>query len=274
MHNKKTLLFISTLLAGMSVSLQAAVFEDTFTDNDRTTSPAWYSIGTPDIGQSGGVLSLGAFSSGGHKYLFSHFTGATLASVGDQLVLSFRIKLTGDQGNRSNELSFGIGNDRGTIVTADTNTVTTYNDDLGYIAGIGTGTGTSSIIRDTGTSQFLGRLFDANDQTILSAATAGMAITSSFKDYTMTLSRTASGLDIQLTDGTTSVSISDNAVPGNDFYTFNTMGFGYYNRNTANSLDVDSISVDFTPVPEPSTYAILAGFAALGLVMYRRRVRA
>jgi hypothetical protein len=34
----------------------------------------------------------------------------------------------------------------------------------------------------------------------------------------------------------------------------------------------DSFS-DIYVVPEPSTYAILAGFAALGLVLYRRRMR-
>jgi hypothetical protein len=218
---------------------------DIFGDNDRTVNPAWYSMGSPVIGEADGILSLGAASSGGHKYLFSHFAGATLANVGDQLVFSFRIKLTGDQGNRNNEIAFAIGNDRGTIVTTDTNTTTTYSDDLGYIAALGTGTGTSSIIRDGGTSQFLGRMFDANDQTIISAATGGLAITSSFKDYTMTFERTASGIDIQLSDGTASVSISDDAVPGDDFYTFNTIAFGYYNRNTANSVDVDRIAVSF-----------------------------
>ena len=226
---------------------------DIFGDNDRTVNPAWYSVGSPAIGETGGMLSLGAVSSGGHKYLFTHFTGATLAKVGDQLVFSFRIKLTGDQGNRSNEISFGIGNGRGTKVTADTNTVTTYNDDLGYIAGIGTGTGTSSIIRDAGTSQFLGRLIDG-DQTIISTATSGLAIASSFKDYTMTIARTASGLDIQLSDGTTSVSVSDNAVPSNDFYTFNTIAFGYYNRNSANSVDVDRIAVSFIGANQGSGY--------------------
>jgi hypothetical protein len=88
-------------------------------------------------------------------------------------------------------------------------------------------------------------MFDANDQTIISAATAGLALASSFKDYTMTFERTASGLDIQLSDGTATVSVSDNAVPSNDFYTFNTIAFGYYNRNTANSVDVDRIAVSF-----------------------------
>jgi hypothetical protein len=36
-------------------------------------------------------------------------------------------------------------------------------------------------------------------------------------------------------------------------------------------LAVDDLSVTFTAVPEPATFALLAGFATLGLVLYRRR---
>jgi hypothetical protein len=36
-------------------------------------------------------------------------------------------------------------------------------------------------------------------------------------------------------------------------------------------LDMDSFTIETTAVPEPSTFALLAGLATLGLVMYRRR---
>lgn len=265
--------YLLTLLLGVGIcgTAQASiVLTDTFADNDRTANPAWYSLGSPTIGQANGILAMGG-PANGHRYLYTHFTGVTLASVGDQLAFSFRVRLTGDQANRNSEVSFAVGNNGGTFITTDGNTFTTYNNDLGYIAGIGLGTGTSSIIRDAGTSNWLGRVFDGADQTTLSAATAGMALTGSFKDYTLTFERTASGLDIQLSDGTTSIALSDNAVPSQDFYTFNTIAFGYYNRNVANSLDVDSLSLSYSAIPEPATTAMLMAGALLGIAGLRRR---
>jgi hypothetical protein len=40
-----------------------------------------------------------------------------------------------------------------------------------------------------------------------------------------------------------------------------------------NTFAIDNVAITGTlaPVPEPATYAILAGFATLGLVLYRRR---
>jgi hypothetical protein len=36
-------------------------------------------------------------------------------------------------------------------------------------------------------------------------------------------------------------------------------------------LDLDTVTIETVAVPEPSTFALLAGFATLGLVLYRRR---
>jgi len=273
MMNTKPYLFTLLLGTAFAVTSHASIlFSDDFTDNDRTVNPTWYALNTPIAGQSGGVLSLGG-SANSHKYVMSNFTGATLA-VGDQLTLSFRVKMTLPSAqNRNRELVFAVGNNRGTLVTSDGGEVPNYNDDLGYMATLGLGTGFSAIARDAGTLSFLGRTWNATDHTQLGADTFGMNPTDSFKDYTMTLERTASGLDISLTDGTTSVSFSDNAVPSNDFYTFNMVSVGFYNRHVDNTMDVDSISVTYTAVPEPATTAILMGLLAFGAILVRRRSR-
>ncbi|MCD8482120.1 MAG: PEP-CTERM sorting domain-containing protein [Verrucomicrobia bacterium] len=87
----------------------------------------------------------------------------------------------------------------------------------------------------------------------------------------MSIVRTATGLDLSLTDGTSTISISDNSVPNADFFTFNTVTFGYYNRNTAHFLDVDNITITYSPIPEPGTYAAIFGLLALAFCLRQRR---
>jgi hypothetical protein len=267
--------YLFSLAAGLAATSTASaviVHGDNFADNDRTVNPAWYVIDNPAnvvVNQSEGVLSLGRIVSGSHTYLASHWSGTSL-NIGDELQLSFRVQMTGNPGNRGNELVFAIGNNNGTTIAADGNTAT-YVDDFGYFSALGFGTGVSSIYRDVGGNNLLGRPGTA-DQTILTSSAAGaLSVTNSFKDYSMTLVRTATGLDLTLTDGTNSISIADNSVPNADFYNFNMVTFGYYNRNVAHFLDVDNISVTYTAIPEPSTYAVFAGLAVLGLCILRRR---
>jgi hypothetical protein len=238
------------------------VFLDNFADNDRTVNPAWFVVDNPanvEVSQSGGVLSLGRLAPNSHTYLASHWSGTTLA-VGDELVMSFRARMTGNPGNRNNEIVFAVGNNNGTTVAVDGDSAS-YVDDFGYFAALGFGTGVSSIYRDVGGNHLLGRPGTA-DQTILASSGAGeLSLSNEFKDYTLTLERTASGLEITLSDGVNSLTITDTSVPNSSFHTFNTVTFGYYNRNTAHSLDVDDLRVwhggantgypDPNPDPDP-----------------------
>ncbi|MCC5806072.1 MAG: PEP-CTERM sorting domain-containing protein [Opitutales bacterium] len=270
------LLPLSLLASGVVAVAPASatiVFADDFADNDRTTDPAWFTIGSPAavvINQEDGVLSLGRTQSNSHTYLASNWSGTALGDVGDELAFSFTVKLTGDQGNRPNEIMFGIGNNNGTVPTADNQNV--FVDDFGYIAALGTSGGASGLLRDAGTEGFLGRA-GSGDHTDVASGLPGLAITDTFQTYTLTLTRTAGGMDLAFTDGSTLVEVSDNSVPNNDFYTFNTVTFGYYNRNTENFLDVSSIDVTYSPIPEPSAYAALFGLGALIAFLLRRRMR-
>ncbi len=274
---RKYLLPISLLASGaIAVAPVSAtiVFSDDFANNDRTTDPAWYTIGNPagyDITEQNGILSLGSTSTNQHRALSSSWeigpNGGYTLSVGDELTFSFTAKLTGNQGNRNNEFQFGIGNNMGDVPAADGETAV-FENDRGYIVALGAGSGATGILRDAGTQGFLGRPGSGDHTTLVSET--GMALTQTFTTYSMTISRTSTGLDLTLTDGNFTISGSDNSVPGNEFYTFNTMTFGYYNRNTENSIDIDSITV----IPEPTTYAAIFGLGALGLVMLRRCLRA
>lgn len=257
-------------LAAVPFATGATVFLDTFADDDRTVDPAWFIIGAPaavNIDQADGVLSLGRTQSNSHTYLASNWGGTSLA-VGDSLAFSFRIKLTGNPGNRNNEIMFGIGNNNGTVPTADGENV--FADDFGYVVALGTGSGTGSIQRDAGTDNWLGRS-PGVDHTQITDFSSALAITGSFQTYTLTLTRTGDGLDIELSNGTTTITTSDANVPSDSFYTFNTVTFGYYNRNVDNFVDVDFVEVVYSAIPEPSAYAALFGLLALACVRFRRR---
>jgi hypothetical protein len=82
-----------------------------------------------------------------------------------------------------------------------------------------------------------------------------------------------------------------NAIPQGTFQTFSVTytatladngnairigGTDYFNTNTPNTFRLDNfqLSDNTSPIPEPSTYAVLAGLAGLGLAAGRRRKRA
>ncbi|MCD8482121.1 MAG: hypothetical protein LR015_05295 [Verrucomicrobia bacterium] len=147
------------------------VHSDDFADNDRTQNPAWYIIDATAavaVNQSAGVLSLGRTIANSHTYLASHWSGTTLEE-GDALTFSFRVQMTGNPGNRNNEIVFAVGNNNGTTVAVDGNAAS-YVDDFGYFAALGFGTGLSSIYRDVGGNNFLGRP-GTPDHTILTSGT-------------------------------------------------------------------------------------------------------
>lgn len=76
------------------------------------------------------------------------------------------------------------------------------------------------------------------------------------------------------TTGTNLASISATATGANLLTsTFSALAFGYRYSNTsaASSIAVNDLTVVYTAVPEPSSFAALAGLAGLGLVATRRR---
>jgi hypothetical protein len=76
----------------------------------------------------------------------------------------------------------------------------------------------------------------------------------------------------------TTISLSNNAtlngvLAANDFNTNPFVYFTFYDEVRGDSSSVSWGGTGLTAVPEPSTYALLAGFLTLGLVLLRRRRR-
>jgi hypothetical protein len=95
--------------------------------------------------------------------------------------------------------------------------------------------------------------------------------------YTLTLTGVYSGTDLNLTftvdNGTTSQSIAA-TLSSTDLADMGDY-FGFRDRTSNTSGTASALSVDYDyltiSVPEPSTFAALAGLMALGAVMVRRR---
>jgi len=93
--------------------------------------------------------------------------------------------------------------------------------------------------------------------------------------YTLTATGTYTGtnltLSLDITDGVSSNSISAAAFDVSTYYTGSAMGMRARSgsgsgSNAGTSVEYDSFSI----VPEPGTYALLAGFCMLGFAMLRR----
>jgi len=254
-----------------TMNTQAAiVFQDEFTDNDRTLDPSWYQTPGTSLSplvQSGGVLSFTGLS-GSNGYFSASWGGSTLSNVGDTLSLSVTAKYS-DPGasidGRAREFSFAVGYDGGTPPTGDN--VGLATDDVGYsmaIGGSSSGSNGGQIREDGGGNRWLG---SGND--ITSVVQGEVLAAETFKTFTLTIERTTGGYDLGLTDGSTSISDVD-LTPVTS--TFNLVTFGFYNRNPGNSLDVDSITVDVTAVPEPSSLLLVISVAGT-LLLCRMRTR-
>lgn len=259
-----TLILFGLLVGNTSADV---IFSENFSDN-TAGDIANYAGGPHVVNVADQILSLSRTATNGHVYMGATFDEAITLSVGDILTYDFRVRLTGDQGNRANEFNVGIGNSNGTPPTTNANRA----DDFGYVATLGAGTQSGNLYRDAGTSDWLGR--QPTDGTALGAL-SGYNLPNGtdnlFIDYRMQIERTATGLAFSMTrDGGSLIELSDNAVPNANFYTFDMIAFGYYNRGTTNFLDVDSISVTYTAIPEPGTL-LLVGIALGSLLLFRRR---
>tara|TARA_R100000027_G_scaffold2734_4_gene2668 strand:- start:10139 stop:10903 length:765 start_codon:yes stop_codon:yes gene_type:complete len=90
--------------------------------------------------------------------------------------------------------------------------------------------------------------------------------------YTLTATGTYSGTDLtlslEITDGVTTDSVTGTAFDASTHYTGSAMGL----RARSGSGGGTTVQYDsFSIIPEPGSFALLAGFGMLGLVMLRRR---
>jgi hypothetical protein len=198
----------------------------------------------------------------------------SLVNIGDYIELSFRYRFTTAPSNQVSGLRFGLYNDNGSVTTADELTETNQDslqyghsskNDFGYYANLSTGTTTSAeLYRESGNTS---SIVNGGDRGLLNptgGSPAGLSGTDVHTAY-MRITRSAAGVDIVAgIDGVDFIQGTSTTA----YTQFNEIAFGNGGNNIP--LVFDDVRVDFVPVPEPSTFVLLA-LMALAAVCYRRR---
>jgi hypothetical protein len=241
---------------GAFTSVHAAVLvDDQFNDNDfsdgaDTLDAAW----TAPVNAA---LSIVPFNSTGNTsaavYINSSatnaltrgaFTNTTALAIGESITLSFDFRMIAAATNDTAGLRFGLGTSSNTF-------------------GFTFGTGTSSAV---GTAQFAtGTVSGPNTPYTSTGATFSINNTASHS-FSFTITRT-SGTSLSFlssVDANTVSAVSNNTISN---FTFNSIILGQ-GSSSANDINIDNVIVSV--IPEPSTYAALAGLAVLGLVVCKR----
>lgn len=176
------------------------------------------------------------------------FTPTTLTQTGDSLTLSLDFRaIGGSLSNNASGLRFGLSD-----TVANLNT-------YAFVYGTGTSAGGNVLY-------YPNSIAGGSGSTGLSAVGTDSSINdNTAHNLVFTITRTDTGLDFSATiDGTNTFTASDTS--SNVFYDFSRVVLN--TGNTTTDLRYDNVQVEFTPVPEPSSLALI-GLG--GLCIFARR---
>lgn len=290
--NRSTSLRLLAALAGASLtaSLHAAVLVDeTFAAGERSNlnlpnGAQWFSSsgGTSITYTPNTSIKLTTGASGRH--LLAYFTAdgsaAALTNTGDSLSVSFTFSLDGAAGaSATNTTAMRIGlfdSTAGNRIAADgLNATDTFDNYTGYIAAMAPGTSVASglSLRERTTLTGANLISSTTAYTAFSGSAASQAFTYG-STYTgvFSVTKTATGVDLGIAFtglGLSSYSlVKSDSTPVTAFDTF-----VFHNvSNVADSITITDLVVTHTSaIPEPSSFAALAGLGVLGLAASRRR---
>jgi len=218
------------------------------------------------------LLGLCLASLNGQTYLSETFSGGTVNSSNWQTLLPFGSSSVSQSGG------FVTLTDRGTLLSQSTfsgavsiSGTFTLNSDLEHFKIAARTDGSipsgNSFAERTGIifafsndgDQISIQQFSANGSTSILALASYNLVAGQSYNFTATLISSLLTLSV---DGVTQLSATDSTSTGNQIALFSRSGFGA-------STSVDSISV--SAIPEPSTYAAIAGSLVFGLVIWRRK---
>ena len=263
-------------LAAMTQASSAVILQESFTDGSYTNqnlsgSAEWYvRNNASNVSVTVGALQIANVDTSDDGVL-GYFTnsGATSVAVGETITLSFDMTLSsGTLSDIANRIRFGLMDSGGSRETADGSgfNAATYDGYRGYWGRLGlTGVGTSHIAaRDsnnnnlltTGASTTLGSDVDLAD---LSASTT-YSVSLSIEHTNASTNTITLGID-----GLDSFTRTDTS---NLFSSFDTAVISIHGPGVATAT-LDNITVQ--AIPEPTTYALLSGLLAAGLILLRRR---
>jgi len=291
----KRLLTLTTFLAVAANAQAAVILNDNFTSgttyNDRQSlsdSASWY-VQNKDNGASlsinntAGTLTYSKGTASANMWGYFTDSGTLgLTNVGDSITLSLTFTGTTTGSDiATNAFRLGLLNSGGgaTRVEADVSgnlvAETAFNGWDGYAVFLtprpegNSQSVDSSIQKRTGTND---QLFSSSAFTqVGSAVNNNIQVGSTSRTLVFTIEKTGADAVSLIASyaGSEILNVTDSS---SIFDSFD--AFAFSNFNGASSVDpitFSNISVT-TAVPEPSTYAILAGMMALGLVMLRRRM--
>ncbi len=240
-----------------------------------TTSGTWYlTDGGTDNAISATTADLdtiaisGPTSTNDYGAVTALSSTVSLTNVGD--FIQFSGDFSGDIGNNVNEaIRIGFYNSNGNSVSSNFSAAS--DNWIGFFAGSGnrstTGATSNNFVQPLNTDKVLdmGDSSPNNDigGTVNDISTGARTITFRIEKTS------ATDLSLRLISG--NVDHTDTfAIASAPTTTFDFLAVSF-KLTSGSSAEFDNIQL--STVPEPSTFAILAGFAALGLVICRRRMR-
>lgn len=278
MNLPKKSLLLAASLAALSLMQNASavvIFQDTFTGISNPNSAGWYSFNSNSGGGawtiatdntaplSGNVLSnpAGAVS---NTSVYKQFSTTTLTNVGDSISISLDLHSVTGVGSIGISL---LGTNQ--TITANQFGGTVLTNAAGY------GFGLQSTQERTFLTAGTGNLWEVSNNdpipytTYLGNVSASTPITTNAVTFSLTLTKTATGVQIDSSYGGTVFS-SYTDTTGSIYTSFNTVRI-FGNPASGNKIDIDNVTV--TTVPEPSAVALLAvGLTAV--VVLRRAPKA
>lgn len=272
---KKILLSILGITAlAVSASAQTVIFNDTFTSGNIT---GWYSAGATGSSVSafnngGGqewlsVNSSNATATGQHA--FKAFTGTTLA-VGETMRLTMNVAQINSMPNANNSFGVALFNTSSSY-SADQNTASVWAiGSQGYRFFLASGTNTGSTLGWANLGAVNTPWAGGSNNAATSTAAAGTLATG---NLVFDIARTGlAELQFTVTNGATTLynAVSSTAGTTPEYFTFNTLAAGYLTSSAA-TRSVRFDTVNLSVIPEPTTWALLAGSLTTMMVFRRRR---
>lgn len=288
------------LLSALSLPAQTTLLNDTFADGERTIlnlpgSTSWVANNPGNVSTGTGGITVSNVNSSGQSVGAQFMDGSVhTIGVGESLTLSFSIAFNGavDSGTASPGFAYGLRiglfNVNGTEASDGIGINNAlWNPLTGYFAAINVGhvsSGTDPIVLAERASVGSGSSFvhlnhvvGGSAQPYYSTLDSGGTnntfdqTASTFYTASLTLSRTATNT-MNVAFSLTGSGISGFSYSADDtttpYTSFDILAIGAV-TGTMNSFIIDNVSV--SSVPEPSTYAMLAGLGALGLAFWQRR---
>ncbi|MCU0792387.1 MAG: MYXO-CTERM sorting domain-containing protein [Opitutaceae bacterium] len=274
MQSTPLTIFAALTCATLAPSLATAgvVFSDTFSDSDRA---GWFnSSGVSNTA----TVADGALTVTSGRHVLAYFADTTLSSVGDTLTLAFDVSVLNPL-NAGSGFRVGFFDKNGSTAVSADGVNTGFGNYLGYTAALNlVPPGSPVIFRQRDNPGNTALITTNTNYTQLGSAGGPVAsfVSGTTYRFIYTLEKTgadALSIGVSVTGGAFGETYQ-HSVPDESGIVSLLNSFAISSTTTtATSFTLDNVSVTFTPVPEPSSFAAWSGVAVLGLVASRRRRR-